>query len=153
MKGYFFALPRLCIRLRGGNARRAEWSGGEVYSFGVLVFAMGCVCMGRALSPFVRQTIWAWPFFIVLPLLVWIACQLLYSLNWLLANLLRRLGLYSARTNNPLQHFVIMTLMTLLAVWLMRDSHLLLRSLGIFWCALVGLNLFALGMLRIVHEP
>lgn len=149
MKGYLFALPRFCARLRGGKVRRAEWSGWEVYSFGVLVFGIGCVGLGRASYPFVRQTAWQWLGLILLPVVAWIAFLLLYLMIWLPAKLLRRLGLYSARTNNLLQHFVIMTLMTLLAIWLMCDPHLWLRSLGIFWCALVGLNLLALLLLKV----
>lgn len=148
MKGYVFALPRLIARLAGCEVRRAEWSRWEVYSFGVFVFGMACVIVGCAVLPFVRP-----PFLLLLPLVVWPAFLLLFYLNSLLAGTLRRLGLYAAATNNPLQHFVIISLMTLLAVWLTSVPNEWLRSLGIFWLVLVGLNLLALAVLRILHEP
>jgi hypothetical protein len=78
---------------------------------------------------------------------------LLFYLNSLLARLLRRLGLYAVATNNPLQHFVVISLMTLLALWLAREPNEWLRSLGIFWLGLVGLNLLALAVLKFLHEP
>lgn len=148
MKGYVFALPRLVARLAGCEVRRAELSGWEVHSFGVFLFGMACVVVGRAVYPFVRPTL-----LLLLPLVVWAGFLLVFYLNFLLAGLLRRLGLYAAATNNPLQHFVIISLMTLLAVWLLFDPNNWLRSLGIFWCALIGLNLLALAILKIRHEP
>jgi hypothetical protein len=141
--GYWFALPRLCARLAGQKVRRAEWSRWEAYGLGWLVFGIGCVFLGHALFAVVRP--WPWRALCVLltPLAIWIACLLLYLVNWLLASLLRRLGLYSSRTNNPLQSFILIALVTLLAALLVRDETGWLRSLGIFWLALVGLNLGA----------
>jgi hypothetical protein len=147
-KGYLFALPRLVARLRGQEVRHAEWSRGEIYSFGVFIFGFACVLTTRALWPFVRPAL-----FFFLPLAVWIGFLLLYYFISLLARLLRWLGVYSAVTNNPLQHFVIMSLITLLAGSLLFDPHVWLRSLGFFWFSLIGLNLLALALLKIRHEP
>ncbi len=142
-RGYWFALPRLCARLAGKRERRAQWSAGEAYGLGWLVFAIGCVFLGRALCGVVRP----WPgrvlCLLLTPIAIWIACLLLYFVNWLLAKLLRRLGLYRARTNLALQSFVLIGLVTLLAALLVRDESGFLRSLGIFWLVLVGLNLGA----------
>ncbi|HEY2801684.1 MAG TPA: hypothetical protein VGI85_13910 [Chthoniobacterales bacterium] len=147
-RGYLFALPRLLARLAGYEVCRAELSAWEVYGFGVFVFTMACVVAGWAIWPFVRPG-----FVILLPIAVWVAFLLLYYVNFLLAQLLRRLGFYTAVTNNPLQHFVIMALMTLLAAWLIVAGNPWLRSLGVFWCALVALNLLALALLKILHAP
>ena len=147
-KGYLFALSRLIARLRGQEVQRAEWSRGEIYSFGFCVFGFACVVAARAVWPFVRPAV-----FLFLPLAVWIGFLLLYYFISLLARLLRCVGVYSAVTNNPLQHFVIMSLLTLLAGWLLLDPNIWLRSLGIFWLALVGLNLLAVALLKIRHEP
>ncbi len=151
--GYVFALPRLLARLAGLPVRRAEWSGLEVYGFGLFVFGFAAVVAGRALFLFVRPGLGRWLALLSLPLFIWLALLLLYYLNYLFAGFLRRVGCYSARTNNPLQHLAIMAVMTLLAVWLIGVSHGWVRSLGIFWLALVGLNLLALGLLRILHAP
>lgn len=150
-RGYILALPRLFARLAGGSARRAEWSAWEVYGFGVFVFAMACLAAGHALFGFVRPGPGRWLGLLLLPLVVWIAFLLLYYVNSLLARLLRRLGLYSARTNNPLQHFIIISLMTLLAGWMLEEGGWL-SSLGILWLALLALNLLALLFLKILDE-
>lgn len=141
--GYWFALPRLCARLAGRKVRRAEWSGWEAYGLGGLVFGIGCVFLARALCVVVRPGFGRVLCLLLTPLLVWIACLLVYFVNWLLAGLLRRLGLYHARTNNALQSFLIIALVSLLASLLLRDESGWLRSLGIFWLALVSLNLAA----------
>ena len=150
-RGYILALPRLLARLAGRPARRAEWSAGEVYGFGTFVFALACLAGGHALFRFVRLGATRWLGLVLLPLFVWIAFLFLYYLNSLLARLLRRLGLYSARTNNPLQHLVIISLMTLLAGWMVEQNGWL-SSLGILWLTLVALNLLALLALKIFDE-
>lgn len=151
-RGYFFALPRLLARVFGCKARCAEFSGAEAHGVGMLVFTMVCVLLGRALWTFVRPGWLQLLFVIVLPLGAWIALLVFYFVNSLFARLLRRLGLYSAPTNNPLQHVVIIAVLTLCAARLIGDASVWLRSLGIFWCALVGLELFALLVLKIRHE-
>ena len=152
MTGSRLALPRLLARLAGREVRRGEWSAREAYGFGAFVFAFACVGVGRAFWPIVRPGWGKVIFFVVLPFGVWLALLLLYYLNSLAARLLRRLGLYSAKTNNPLQHVVIMSLLTLLAAWFL-DGPGWLRTLGILWFALLGLNLLALAVLKCWHEP
>ena len=81
------------------------------------------------------------------------AFLLLYYVNSVMTALLRRFGLYSAMTNNLFQHFVIMSLTTLLALLLVRDESGWMRSLGIFWLGLLLLNLISILLLRFLHEP
>lgn len=151
-RGYFFALPRLLVRLGGGNARRAEFSAAESYGAGIFVFAVGCVLAGRAIWEFVRAEDWRVLLLVLLPIEVWIAFLVWYYLNSLIARLLRRLGVYSARTNNPLQHAIIISVLTVLLGWLMATNGGWLRSLGVFWCALLAANLLAFGLLKILGE-
>lgn len=147
--GYWFALPRLCARLAGRKTRRAQWSAWEAYGLGWLVFGIGCVFLGHALFAIVSSGAGRALCLLVTPFAIWIACQLLYFVNWLLAILLRRIGLYSSRTNNSLQSFILIALITLLAALLVREEAGWLRSLGVFWLALVGLNLGAALLERI----
>ena len=79
----------------------------------------------------------------LLPFAIWLAFLVLYYLNSLVIAVLRRLGLYAAITNNPFQHFVIMSLTTLFALLLVRDETGWMRSLGIFWLGLLSLNLIS----------
>ncbi|MBA3651545.1 MAG: hypothetical protein H0W66_08735 [Chthoniobacterales bacterium] len=151
--GYWFALPRLMAHLAGRKVRRAEFSRGEAYGLGLLVFGIGCVFLAHALLAVVRP----WPMrflcLLITPVAIWIACLLVYFVNWLLAGLLRSLGLYSAPTNNPLQSVMIISLITLLALLLLRDESGWLQSLGAFWLALLALNLLSAVILRIRDEP
>jgi hypothetical protein len=150
--GYAFALPRLIARLGGRPARRAELSRWEAYGVGILVFGISCVFVAHALLPIVRPKFAWWLALLLLPFAIWVAFLLLYYVNSLLAALLRRLGLYSAGTNIPFQHFVIMTLVTLLAARLLLNESVWMRSLGIFWLGLLYLNLLSIVLLKILWK-
>ena len=150
--GYAFALPRLVARLAGRRMRRAEFSGGEAYGLGIVVFGISCVFVARAISPFVRLVVWQLVFLFLLPFAMWIAWLLLYYVNALFIALCRRLGLYSAVMNIPFQHAIIMSLITLLAARLTYEETGWMQSLGIFWLGLVALNLFSIACLTILDE-
>ncbi len=151
--GYAFALPRLIARLGGRRVRRAEFSRWEAYGLGILVFGMSCVLVARALFSFVRPGVLRGLVLFLIPFGTWLAFLVLYYLNALVVAGLRRLGLYSAMTNNAFQHFVIMSLTTLSALLLVRDETGWLRSLGLFWLGLVFLNLTSILLLELLHEP
>ncbi len=140
--GYWFALPRLLARMSGRKVRRAEWSPVEAYGLGWLVFLLPCVFLWRERG---------W-FLVLTPIAVWLGWLLLYFLVWLLANALRRLGLFHARTNNPLQSVFVLGVASLCAFYLLTDASLLPNSLGIFWFTLVALNVIAALLLRLTHE-
>jgi hypothetical protein len=151
--GYAFALPRLIARLAGRRARRAELSRYEAYGLGILVFGISCVFAARIILPVVRLEVLQGLVLVLLPFAIWIAYLLLYFLNAQIVSLLRTLGLYSAPTNNPFQHIVIMSGTTLLAGLLLQDECAWLKSLGIFWLVLLALNLLSIAVLKLLHEP
>ena len=150
--GYAFALPRLIARLGGHDARRAELSRWEAYGLGILVFGISCVFAAHAFLPFVRPLVLRYLILFLLPFAMWVAFLLLYYLNSLVIVLLRRLGLYSAVTNNPFQHFVVILLISLLAALLVRNEIGWIRSLGAFWLGLICLNLLSIVILKLLHE-
>ena len=150
--GYAFALPRLAARLAGRKVRRAEFSRWEAYGLGILVFGISCVFTASLLLPFVRPIVLQCLVLFLLPFAIWVAFLLLFYLNSIVTALLRRLGLYSALTNNPFQHFIITLLTTLLAFLLVRDKTGWIQSLGVFWLALLGLNLLSIAILKLLHE-
>jgi hypothetical protein len=151
--GYAFALPRLIARLAGRRARRAELSRWEAYGLGILVFGISCVFAARIILPVVRLEVLQGLVLVLLPFAIWIAYLLLYFLNAQIVSLLRTLGLYTAPTNNPFQHIVIMSGTTLLAGLLLQDECAWLKSLGIFWLVLLALNLLSIAVLKLLHEP
>lgn len=150
--GYWFALPRLLARMARKNVRRAQWSAGEAYGLGWLVFLFPCIFLWREQLTVVRSIAWQIVVFVLIPFAVWIGWLLVYFFVWLLANLLRRLGLFSGRTKNPLQSFFIILIVSLLALLFLRDEQFWFRSLGIFWLGLVALNFCAEIILRFSHE-
>jgi hypothetical protein len=150
--GYAFALPRLLARLAGREARRAELSAAEAYGLGVLVFGMSCMFVARALLPMVRPFLLSLLVLFLVPFAVWIAFLLLYYLNSLVVALLRRLRFYSAITNNPFQHVVIMSLTTLIAFHFLGDECRWANSLGLFWLGLLGLNFLAILVEKLSDE-
>jgi len=151
--GYAFALPRLLARLAGRKARRAELSRWEAYGVGILVFGMSCVFVARLFLPFVRPSALQGLVVFLLPFAIWVAFLILYYLNSLIIALLRRFGLYSAPTNNPFQHVVIMALTTATALHFLGDECDSVKSLGIFWLGLLFLNFLSILAERLRHEP
>jgi hypothetical protein len=149
--GHSFALSRLVVRPTGCKPRRAEFSGVEAYGLGLLVFGMSCVFVARALL-FVRPLLFYLMALLILPFAIWIAFLLLYYLNSLVVGLLRRLGFYSAVTNNLFQHVVIMSLISLVAFQFLFEEPVWVKSLGIFWLGLLSLNLLSILIERFLDE-
>lgn len=149
--GYAFALPRLVARIAGRQPRRAEFSRWEAYGLGILVFGISCVFAARLLLPFVRPGFLQGLGLFLLPPAIWMAYLVLYFINAQIVALLRKLGLYSAPTNNPFQHFVIMTATSWIALLFLEDECDWVKSLGVFWLALLGANLFSIVILRILR--
>ncbi len=142
--GYAFPLSRMVARLTGRKPRRGEFSGAEAWGLGLVVFGICCVFVARALLPFVRPSALYLIVLFVLPFATWIAFLLLYYLNSLVITLLRKLGLYSAATNNPFQHIVIMSLTSLIALHFVSEKPTWVTSLGVFWLGLLSLNLLSI---------
>jgi len=142
--GYAFALPRVAARLARRKVRRAELSRWEAYGLGILVFGLSCVFTAQEILPFVRQSVLRVLFLVLLPFAIWLAYLVLYYLNYLAVAALRRLRLYSARSNNPFQHVIIMSLTTLIALHFLGDECAWMKSLGVFWLALVWLNFLSI---------
>jgi hypothetical protein len=150
--GYAFALPRLVARLAGRKVRRAEFSGWEAYGLGIVVFGISCVFAAHALLPLVRPLLLQLLALFLLPFAMWVAWLLVYYVDALFIGLCRKLGLYSAVTNNPFQHAIIMSLITLLATQLAYKETGWMQSLGILWLGLLALNLFSIACLKILDE-
>lgn len=142
--GYAFALPRVAARLVGRKVRRAEFSRWEAYGLGIFVFGLSCVFTAREILPLVRQGVLRVLLLVLLPFAILLAYLILYYLNSLVVAALRRLRLYFARANNPFQHFVIMSLTTLIALHFLGDECVWMKSLGIFWLTLLGLNFLSI---------
>jgi hypothetical protein len=151
-RGYVFALPRVVSSLMGGKPRRAKWSRLEAFGFGTLVFLVAWVFCGRELLLLVRPWIERILILFILPFAVWAGFLVLYYLNSLFIALLRKVRLYSAPTNERLQHCIIMILVTLIALHFLRDRLGWINALGTSWFMLVGMNIFCIFFERLLDE-
>jgi Predicted nucleoside-diphosphate sugar epimerases len=147
--GFAFALSRLLARLSGRKVCRAQWSGLEAYGVCLLVFGISCVSAGRVLPLVVRPGILRVALFAALPVILWGGFLLLYYVLSLVIHLFRRLGLYSAATNAPLQQLFFASLTTILSFFLLRSGSGWLQSLGILWLGLLALNLISIVVERL----
>jgi hypothetical protein len=150
--GFAFALSRLAVRLSGREVCQAEWSGLEAYGLCLLVFGIGCVSAARAIHPFVRPVALEILILVMLPVLLWLACLIVHYLIAQAIRPLRRLGLYSAPTNDPIQHLFFVLLTTFFSFMLFRSGTIWLQLLGGFWLALLGLNLLAIVIEKLVDR-
>ncbi len=152
-RGYVFALPRVVSSLIGGKPRRAKWSRLEAFGLGTLVFLIAWVFCGQEFLLPVRPWIGRILVLFILPFAVWAGFLVLYYLNSLFIALLRKVRLYSAPTNERLQHYIIMILITLIALHFLRDRVGWISALGAGWFMLVGMNIFCIFFERLLDEP
>jgi len=150
--GFAFALPRLVARLGGREVLRAEWSGLEAYGVGLLVFGISYLCAAGLVPLFVRPMVFQVVTYAILPVILWLVLLLLYYLISLASRTFRQLGVYSASTNDPAQHLFFVVLTTFCSWFLVRSNAIWLQSLGCLWLALLGLNLVAIAIEKLLDR-
>lgn len=150
--GFAFALSRLVARLGDRGVCRAEWSGLETHGVCLLVFGISYICAARLVPLFVRPVALQVMIFVVLPILLWVVFLLLFYLVSLAIKPFRRLGLYRAATNEPVQHLFFVFLTTLLSLSLLGSETVWLQSLGSLWLTLFGLNLIAIAIEKLLDR-
>ena len=149
---YYFALPRLVARLRGGSAVRSEQNGFEAAVAGALVHAVIFLFAAHLLL----SGLMTWQqALLLLPvaILVLAGWSVLSYANALVIRLIRVAGLFRALADRHLQS-VLIGILTTVAAWQLIDAGTWMRLLGLAWLAAVALNLTAAAVLRLMHaEP
>ena len=146
---FYFALPRLITKLRGGSAAPTENNWVETISVGgavhLLVFIFAAHLLLRGL------VLWQ-QILLLLPLvfLVWIFWLVLIYINSVLIKLLRTRGWLRDVPNSRVQSFLIVTMTTALSGRLLL-METWARVVAGMWIAAVLLNLFATALLAISH--
>jgi hypothetical protein len=147
---FYFSLPRLIVKLSGGNPSRSERSwiestiaGGAVHA---IVFAFSWHLLLAAL-PLWKQALLLLPL-VVLVLLSWIA---FFYLNAQLIKLMRRAGLFRHLANFRIHSVVIGIIVTLFAARFALAGSSILRAIGLVWIVAVLLNQIAAALLFITH--
>ena len=138
---FYFALPRLLAKFRGGDATRAEKNGAEAWAASLAVYAISYLYFAdfipAALSWWMRALI-----FVVLAFLVWLFWLLVLYLNSLILKLVHSLGLFRSLPMRRGQSVLVASVATAMAVALaFRNS--LVSEVGAIWLIATALNLMA----------
>lgn len=142
-RGYYFALPRLCALLGGGDAKRSENNWLEAYFGGVAVFLISYVTL---LAQFHAGLLVAF----ALLFATWLAWLAVLHLNSLIVHALRRGGMFVRLTNSRAQNVIIGVETTACAVALtMRPQCSLI---GWVWLLIVAVNSAAAVALRLADQ-
>ena len=138
---FYFSLPRLLAKFRGGDATRAEKNASEAWAASLAVYAISYLYF----ADFVPDTLSWWLhalIFVALAFLVWLFWLLVLYLNSLILKLTRSLGLFRALPIRRGQSILIATATTAMAVALaLRNSFV--SEVGAIWLIATALNLVA----------
>lgn len=150
--GYYFALPRLLMRLSGGAADRSEQNGTEAAVAGTLVHAITFLFAAHVLladrTP-LQQLLLLVPLLVVV--LIWWSA-LMYA-NALLIKAIRATRFFANAADRHLQSVLVGSVTTFFA-WHLIAPGSWMQALGILWMAAVALNLVAAAALALMHaEP
>ncbi|MEO5720785.1 MAG: hypothetical protein ABIR71_04850 [Chthoniobacterales bacterium] len=142
---FYFSLPRLVVRARGGNATPVETNWLETNIVGAAVFGIAFLFAARWLL----ASLAGWQqLLLLLPLaiLLWLGWLAVLYLNALLVRLARALGGLRRTPDDRAQSFLIGLMTTVFAFDLLRSGGWL-AFIGGLWVAAVLLNLLAAAVL------
>jgi hypothetical protein len=148
--GFYFALPRLWAKCRGGNAARDESNWLEMNVAGLFfhliayVFAFHLLASGLT---FAQQILLLIP----LAFLVWFFWLLLFYLDSLCIKLLRALGFMRRLSDGRAQTILIGVVMICFAISLASESGVW-RAIGILGLGIFALNLLAAAILALASS-
>jgi hypothetical protein len=138
---FYFALPRLFAKLRGGDKARAEKNGSEAWAASLAVYAISYLYF----AGFVPDNLswWMRPLiFVALAFLVWLFWLLILYLNSLILKLVHGCGLFRSLPMRRGQSVLVASVATMMAVALaLRGSFV--SEIGAIWLIATVLNLVA----------
>ena len=143
--GFYFALPRLLAKWRGGAANRAEKNAVEAWSAGLAIFGISYLYFAILIPG--DATWWArMIMFVALAFLVWLFWLAVLYVNSLILKLLQRFGLFRSLPMRRGQSVLLATTTTAMAIALVqRDSFA--SEIGAIWLTATSMNLAAAAIL------
>ena len=147
---FYFALPRLLSRLRGGDANRAEKNAVEAWSAGLAIFAISYLYF----AIFISNTFSWWLrglMFVALAFLVWLFWLVVLYVNSLILKLLHSFGLFGSLPMRRGQSILIATATTAMAVALVQRGSFA-GELGAIWLTATAMNLVAAAILAFSND-
>ena len=147
---FYFALPRLLAKMRGGNASRAERNPAEAWFGSFAIFAISYLYF----AAFVPDAWSSWTralCFIVLAFLVWLFWLIVLYLNSLILKLAYGIHLLRSLPIRRGQSVLVATTVTAMALALaQRDS--IVSELGMVWLIATAMNLIAAAILAVSND-
>jgi hypothetical protein len=146
---FYFALPRLLAKLRGGDPTRAETNGMEAFSAHLAIYAISYLYFAR----FIPETLSGWLsglMFVGLAFLVWLFWLLALYLNSVILKLLHHFGLARSLPQRRGQGVLIAATATAMAFALLERGSFV-RELGAIWLTATAMNLIAAMILALSH--
>jgi hypothetical protein len=149
---FYFALPRLLSKIRGGNASRAETNATEAWLGGVGIYGVSYLYFAGYLS-----AVGSWPLrallLVVVVFLVWLFWLLVFYLNSLILKLLRSIGLLGALPVRRGQSVLLVIIATAMAAALVQRGSFV-SEIGAIWLTATAMNLAAAAILAFSNgEP
>jgi hypothetical protein len=142
---FYFALPRLLSRLRGGKADRAETNAVEAWVGGVGSYAVSYLYFAGYLS-WVGNWCLRGLLLIVLAFLVWLFWLLVLYLNSLILKLLHGVGLFRTLPMRRGQSVLLNITAAAMAVALVQRGPFV-SEIGAIWLTATAMNLAAAAIL------
>ena len=145
---FYFALPRLLNRIRGGTDKVSESNAAESYLGSIGIFIITFVFALQLFAE--RFSGWSViAFDLVLVFAVWIFWLIVFYINSLIVKLLRACGLFRGTPNRRAQDIFIAIVLAAMAY---RLSILQgwLGWLGLLWLCALGANFLASILLKLI---
>ena len=149
---FYFTLPRLLSKMRGGNAGRAEKNAVETWVGGVGIYAVSCLYFAGYLFE-VGNWCLRGLLLIVLAFLVWLFWLLVLYLNSLILKMLHGVGLFRTLPMRRGQSVLVTTIAAAMAVALVQRGSFM-SEIGAIWLTATAMNLAAAAILAFSNgEP
>jgi hypothetical protein len=144
---FYFALPRLLARFRGGSSERAETNGGEAWSASIATYLVSYLFFAQ----FIPASLGLGPTILSLALLaipVWLFWLLALYLNSVVIKLLRACGLFRSIPIRRAQSILIAGTASAMSLQLLGGGGWS-AEIAAIWIVAVAMNLAAAAILAL----
>jgi hypothetical protein len=144
---FYFALPRLLARFRGGSSERAENNGGEAWIASIVTYLVSYLFFAQ----FIPAPLGLWPTIlslVLLALLAWLFWLLALYVNSLVIKLLQACGLFRAIPVRRAQSILVAGTASAMSFQLLQGGGWMAEVAAI-WIVAVAMNLAAAAILTL----
>jgi hypothetical protein len=144
---FYFALPRLLARFRGGSSERAETNGGEAWIASIVTYLVNYLFFAQ----FIPATLGLWPrvlSFVLLAFLVWLFWLLALHVNSLVIKLLQACGLFRTIPVRRAQSILVAGTASAMAFQILQGGGWS-AEIAAIWIVAVAMNLAAAAILAL----